>query len=338
MVDIFNVYEVTPSVERFFNPHSDFLYDWHGYSALPESALERMISKPKISRYRAAWSVASQAKTSNCPVVVSHMPVMSAAVGYALAANRLNTPHVAFAFNYTTLPVGFRFKYHRHGLSGVDHFFCFSRYELGLYSNFFDFPSERFSYIPWTQNLPPLSDRVPDIFGGSRYLSALGGEGRDYKLLMDAATRTNLPILIIGRRHSVAGLSVPRNVVFMSDLPLDQAWGLVRKSVGLVLPLKSDKTCCGQVTLVSALMLGIPLVVTDSVALHDYIHDATSILKVAAGDVLSLSEALEQIYEDAVVLGSIAQSNSPEYIKRFSRRNWDKVMNQKIHEIIERSD
>ncbi len=119
--------------------------------------------------------------------MISHLPLMSAAVsaGHGDALRR-RTPHLAFAFNFTTLPEGTRLRYMRQALARVDQFTIFSQHERGLYSNLFGIEPERFVPVMWTQDAPPVQTE-PGLTGDQPYLCAIGGEGRDFALLMERA-------------------------------------------------------------------------------------------------------------------------------------------------------
>ena len=52
----------------------------------------------------------------------------------------------------------------------------------------------------------------------------------------------------------------------------------------MMLPLKSETTACGHITLVGAQLLGIPLVITRSKGVADYVEDGVTATLVAAGD------------------------------------------------------
>src|SRR5579884_3987444 len=115
-------------------------------SALPANALERLVQKPKIARYRAALGAALAAK--GMPII-SHLPRMTAAVCTAQAMTRRDAPHLAFSFNFTDLPEGLARRYMASAFQRVEEFFVYSEYEREAYPQYFSQPKERFKSLLW---------------------------------------------------------------------------------------------------------------------------------------------------------------------------------------------
>ena len=66
----------------------------------------------------------------------------------------------------------------------------------------------------------------------------------------------------------------------------------------MVLPLVAGDVPCGHVTLVAAMHLGKAMVVTDSVGVHDYVHEGENALAVEAGSMDELANALKRLWQD----------------------------------------
>jgi hypothetical protein len=324
-LNIFNIYELSPAEHIFFEPLKYKKMMWHGYSAQPSNAVESFIKKPKIGRYRAALELTADIKKEKegkfQSVAISHSPGLSALTAHSLAMRRISIPHIAFAFNYTKLPTSIRKNIHQQGFQSIQSFIVFSTYEVDLYSRYFNLPSEKFRYLPWTQSCPTLAEKLSHPFGGRDYLCAVGGEGRDYQLLVEAAKISKIPVLIIGRESSIKGLVIPENVIFRSNLPMDVTWGYAKMSQGLVIPLLTNETCCGQITIVSGLMLGIPVVITNSIALRDYTKGYASVLTYQAGEVEDLIQAMNKIINDKSIESS-ASADIEKYRRLYDRSNW----------------
>jgi len=283
----------------FLAPHSeDSDLTWATHSGLPRNALERRIKRPHLGRYRAAWSAVQQAKSTPDALLVSHLPLMGGATNVLRRRFCPDVPQIGFSFNFTDLPRGARRRYLARALRGVSEYVVYSRFELDLYPGYFDLDPALFRFLPWAME-PPQPGPVNPTGLTTPYLCAIGGEGRDYALL--ARVMRDLPqitMVVIARPYSIVGIEFPDNVQVFTNLPLAQTWRVAADSAGLVIPLVSPDTACGHITLVGAQLLGIPLVVTRSRGVSDYVSDGDTAQLVTAGEADDLRDAIAALHED----------------------------------------
>lgn len=283
----------------FLAPHStDASVSWTTHSGLPRNALERRIKRPHLGRYRAAWTAVQEARTTPDALLVSHLPLMGGATNLLRRRFCPAVPQIGFSFNFTDLPTGARRRYLARALRGISECVVYSRFELDLYPTYFDMDPALFRFLPWAMEPPqPGPDNPTGLT--TPYLCSIGGEGRDYALL--ARVMRDLPqitMVVIARPYSIAGIDFPDNVQVFTNLPLDQTWRVAKDSGGLVIPLVSPETACGHITLVGAQLLGIPLVVTASRGVSDYVTDGETAQLVAAGDGADLRQAITALHDD----------------------------------------
>lgn len=316
---LINIPELSPAAETFVSLRRYAELPWHRLSGQPQGWLERKITRPKLARYRAALQAAWASHRFAQPVVVSHLPMMSAAVAQALRIGRRNARHMAFAFNYTELPQGRRKSYFARSFERVDRFVVFSAYERDLYAAHFGIPAEKIRTVLWTQNAPPVDTDIAPPFAGN-YLCAIGGEGRDFACLLEAARTSKVPLVIVARPHSLAGLAVPDTVKLFCNLPLAQTWGLAARSAGVIVPLLAPETCCGQITVVSAQMLGLPLITNQCHALRDYLgpHD----LVFPSGAAAALAQTMVQLHACAGAEPAAASVRAQAAAAKYDRSLW----------------
>lgn len=287
------------STWRFLEPiWTEPAVKWEFFYGVPQNQLERLVRRPNVARYRAALDTVKAARRAREPaMIVSHLPSMSAPTN--LLRRRLcpAAPQIAFSFNFTVLPKGMRRRVLGNALKDIDEFVVYSSMERQLYAEYFDLDLDRLRFVPWAMDAPRPDPDCP-VSTETDYVCAIGGEGRDYALF--AAAMEKLPHLravVVARPYSVAGISFPANVEVHTNLPLGQTWAIAANSIGLAIPLKTNRTACGHVTMVGAQKLGVPLVVTDSAAVSDYVTDETSRM-VPAGDKAELVSALAELVED----------------------------------------
>ena len=290
--------------------------EWLDYSGLPANALERRIKRPRLSRLRAAWTGVYEAGRSP---IISHLPRMTAAVSLAQFVQRNRSPHLAFAFNFTDLPTGGDYRRLRRAFASVDRFCVFSDYERGAYPDIFGLPPERFIRLPWAQR-PPAVSAESSPFPAKTYVSAVGGEGRDYATLLEAARR--LPhekFVVVARPWSIQG-SVPKNMEVLTNLESSLTWRIVQDSKLMVVPLKSRTTCCGHITIVSAGQLGVPMISSFSEATREYTDDA---VLYEAGNSAELAERIDHGSRNWEELADRAMERRAMKVAKYDRELWE---------------
>lgn len=297
---------------------------WEAYSGRPRNVLERSIPRPHIGRWRAALSASRAARNDPEAVLVSHLPTMAAATNRMRKLVSPKTPQIAFAFNFTDLPQGARLAYFRRAFEGIREFVVFSRFEQALYADLFGIPKERFRFLPWAMEPPKPGPEnpLPDDLRHQGYICAIGGEGRDYALLAETMRkRPDLNLALVARPYSIEGIRFPQNVTVFTNLPQPLTWRLALESRGLVIPLKTEETACGHITMVGAQLLGLPLVVTRSRGVADYVDEDVAQI-VPARDETAMLAALDRLREDPMGVESLAQAGQTRARARNTLQNW----------------
>lgn len=296
---------------------------WSFHSGVPRNLPERLVRRPKLARYRAAWQAVQEARrgTAEHPVLVSHLPRITAATNILRRTRCPDVPMIGFSFNFTDLPQGRSLGYFRRALGGITEIVVYSTMERALYSRLFDIAPDRVHVLPWAMDPPKAGAETP-VPGLGPYLCAVGGEARDYALL--ARVMAGLPALrmvVVARPYSIRGIDFPENVTVFTNLPAPQTWRLVRDSLGMVIPLRSDTTACGHITLVGTQLSGVPLAITRSEGVADYIDDETAIL-FEAGDAAGLEAAITRLTEDRETATARAEAAAAVAAERSNPARW----------------
>ncbi len=299
---------------------------WQFVYGRPRNLIEQRLRRPNVARWRAAAQAVGVARQApERSVLVSHLPLMAAATETLRARYTPDTPHIAFAFNYTELPEGWRRRSQSKAFAGVDEFIVFSQFEVDLYADHFDIPKERLRFLPWAMDPPEPGPVLPLSLNASSdgYLCSIGGEGRDYALLADVmADRPDTVMAVVARPYSIAGVQFPPNVRVFTDLPHDQTWKIAQDSAGLVIPLKSETTACGHITMVGAQKLGLPLVITRSHGIADYVENEVTGQVVPAGDGRALGAAIDRLRIADPTVGAMSHRAKKQAKTRNSLGAW----------------
>lgn len=283
--------------------------------ATHRSPLLRKVPGLHWGRLRAALRVRAILRSVQADLLVSHGPYTSFYAEAVGRGRRRDVPHLAFAFNFTDLPQGYRLSAMQRAFRRIDRLVVYSRMERGLYSERFGVPIDRFSFMRWGV-APPITKPAPRTIP-KPYVVALGGEARDFATLCDAARRLpKIGFVLIVRPTSLDGITVPDNVAVQVNLPFADAWSLVWHSEAALIPLRSEQTPNGLVTLVGGMHLGKAQVVTDSVGLSDYVEDGNTALLVPARDSRGFAGAIERLIDEPALrdrIGAQAQAFAAEH-------------------------
>jgi glycosyltransferase involved in cell wall biosynthesis len=274
--------------------------DWTFFSNVPQNALERMIRRPRLSRYRACRGLAAGARRNRFDLIVTHHPLVTCWTEL-FCRRRRTCPHVAFAFNFTGLPVGLRRIVMRRAFATVDRFIVFSEFERTLYADYFQLPVERFEMLHWGVREPEglTSGAAPHAESISQAICAVGSQARDYATLLEAMRRIpHIPLVLVATPANLRGLAVPPNVTLKFNIPRREAEAIVRQSRFMVLPLLHARVPCGHVTMVTAMYCSRALVATESSGISDYLIAGHNGLTVPPGDAAALAAAIEQLWND----------------------------------------
>lgn len=289
-------------LDQSFN---DTQLKWIHASSQGWPSMANLPASTTLRRLRAAWLALSQSNQKPS-LLVSHGP-RPALYACALAFGRLKkTPHLAFSFNFTELPSQRRQAMMARSFKSIDRFTVFSSMEKKLYSQVFDIDPERIDVLHWAVE-PFKKSQLQKPVQDARYICAVGSQGRDYSVLMEAMSQ--LPkyrLHLVAYPENLINLKIPDNVTIHQNVPFEFAAALVAHADAMVLPLRGSEVPCGHVTAVMAMHLKVPVIATDSIGLHDYLrHDDTAVL-FPTGQANALKQCLESFFDDATSFRSCA--------------------------------
>lgn len=285
-------------------------HQWHFESTIPRNSIERKLPIGNLARLRASLGV----RRFNPDIVFSHGPWETLYTAFMLYG-KPSVRHIAMSFNFTDLPTGKLLAAMRKFFPAIEKFVVYSTMERALYSELFGIPIDRFDFVYWGVDAPIKS---PDPLNYAQpYFVALGGEARDYRSLIETARlRPNYKFVIIARSNSVDETHLPKNVVLKINAPYQEAWSSVWHAEASLIPLRTGQTPNGHVTLVGSMLLGKPIIITDSAGVRDYVKHKESAILVPAKSPAKFAEALDEINADSALGPKIAAD-----AKRFALQN-----------------
>jgi glycosyltransferase involved in cell wall biosynthesis len=107
-----------------------------------------------------------------------------------------------------------------------------------------------------------------------------------------------LTLILVAQPYNLLGCEIPENVKVYCDIPRDEALNILKHSQFMALPLESNETSCGHITIVSAMFHHKAIIATGSTGIADYFPPDYAAPRVAAGDVDGWVTALREMVRD----------------------------------------
>ncbi len=288
--------------------YNDSSLTWEHVSVQSYPSPHGLPKAQSIARLRAAWHAFNLANNSN-GLLVSHGP-RPALYSSTIASVRNKTlSHLVYSFNFTTLPKGLQHTLMTKAYQQPQKFVTYSTAEKQLYADYFDIPIERIDMIHWSVHRPKIDQNAPRMIEGN-YICALGSQGRDFPTLFTAMKKLpSVQLVVVTHPQYLHGLEIPQNVTVLTNIPLNQALNVLLHSLLMVVPLRDNEVPCGHVTIVSGMFFGKPMVVTNSVGVHDYIQDGKTGLFCEAKNPDDLAQKIDMLLSSKALSTGLADSS-----------------------------
>jgi glycosyltransferase involved in cell wall biosynthesis len=245
----------------------------------------------------AAWRVAREAPAHD--LLITHHPYMTFYLALALKLARVAMPHYAFSFNHGNGRFfrGLMRKLAVEAFREVRGFVVYSQQEKRIYGDYYRIPRERFSFSHWAVQPPDVGGEQPAYLERlGPYVCCMGRNNRDFELFLEAVRELGVPAVVVSKTGRLDPRRMPSNVMLRCDIPEKEAFQILARSVLSVVPLKDASTGAGHITVVTAMQLGIPQVITRLPTVSDYFVDGTHGLFVEPGSKASLREAIARVW------------------------------------------
>lgn len=245
-------------------------------------------------------------------IVISHHPYMALYLALGLALLGKKTRHHAFSFNHGN---GRFFRGVMRKLAivlfkRIDGFVVFSEKEKEIYGKYYKIPYEKFSFTHWAVNPPEVDGELPQyILQAKPYVCCMGRNNRDFGLFQKVVSDLDIPAIVVSKLGQVDCSCLPSNVVLKEDIPMKEAMQVLANSQFCVTPIKDASTGAGHITIVSAMQLGVPHILTRLPTVSDYFIDGEHGVFVDAGSIESLKMAVLALWGNVDMRSKFSSSS-----------------------------
>ena len=281
---------------------------WVFYDDRPIYFWEKIIRRPNVRILRASIQAVIRAMKRGNKLLITQDPQVSLYCALLCRLFQIPVNHYVNSLNFPELPVGLRRRLMHFAFSQIDQFSVHSTIEKSVYSRYFDIPEERIHLRLWSIGMPEVYPDTPAQEG--RYVSSIGGNGRDYKTLLAVShILRDIPFVLVVRPENLGGLKVPPNVRVLVNAKFEEAMNVLQHSQFMVLPLTSSTVPCGHVTLVCAMHLGKTVVATDSAGISDYVLPGFNGVVCKPSSPESMAEAIDRLWKNPSEAAKLAENN-----------------------------
>lgn len=150
----------------------------------------------------------------------------------------------------------------------IDRIICFSSGECSYYSSLFHMDKDKFSFIPLGEELEESKpDDMKEFSEDNDYILAIGYSCRDYDFLIDTLRNKNYKVRIYEGKN----MTHSDYIRMYKSISHDKLSALFANCRFIVIPLKNSNIAAGQLSMLHAMQLGKPVIVTDTKSARDYI-------------------------------------------------------------------
>lgn len=236
--------------------------------------------------------------------------------------------HVRHSFNLVVMTFIYKpksgfagklyYKFVRYAIASkyTDAIICTSKMEIQHYADIFRVDESKFHFVKWGAVDYSDMDLFDEKLQKRNYLFSTGRSNRDYDFLINALKGTEYN-LIIACDTLKAGTY--ENVEIRNDIFEDKMFKYMGNSKAVVIALGDDSIAAGQLVLLHAMNLGIPVIITSSHGVtDDYVIDGYNGLIIQKNR-KALLDALELLMKDQNLYAQISENSKKEFKKNYTK-------------------
>lgn len=263
------------------------------------------------------------ARRFNVVVSVSLLPsfaygMMCRLFGKPKAIHVCKEFYLEYSVDNTKLMNKLRLGLLRFSLKNVDAVIVNASGESSYYSNILALPLDRFRFVAWPSNISEPEVVADD--GG--YFLAVGRSLRDWTTFFNAIKNTPFRYVVVAGEEDAKTFPKLDNVLVKAGVNRQDYLNILREARGVILPLKSTIRSTGQASFLEAMSYGKPVIASDVVGVHDYLHHEVNALLCGPKDAADLHECIMRIADDPVLRKQIALAGYHDIQTKFNKNRY----------------
>ncbi len=249
----------------------------------------------KIDFIEAYWTAK---KFSDFNLYLSASEKSGIPLSFFMSAFREDAPHILIGHHLSSIPKTWLYKYWKFR-EYVTHVICVSQAQAEFAVNSMEFPTSSVDFI---------FDKVdhnffrPEHNENGDYILAIGQEQRDYKTLIEAVNGTDIQLVIVASspwsQFNLEIIEKP-NVTLVSKIPYTELRDLYNGAKLILVPLFENNYGAGLNTLLEAMAMAKPLIISKTEGIDNYIQHAETGLFSKPGESDELRDHILRLMGDS---------------------------------------
>lgn len=298
--------------------------DWHG------KARRRTGAMAWLSHLRHA----RRAMRRRPDGIVTTFPQLAMCAALLKRLGRHKPKLIAYNYNLGGFPGGLRRALARFVAHQVDGYVVHAESEVESYAAYLGIARDRVRYVPLQLGTVEVP-RAEDV--AAPFVLAMGSAHRDHETLIAAVDALAVPTVIVTRRADAERLPRSPHVTTRSDLTQRDCAELLARARLSVTPIANLATASGQITVLNAMQLGVPLIATRCPGTEGYVDHGRTGLLVAPFDRAGLQAAISELWGDAARRAALSAAAQEAWRSRFSDEAAAATLKTLIDEVEARS-
>jgi glycosyltransferase involved in cell wall biosynthesis len=218
------------------------------------------------------------------------------------------------------------FGLHKWSMEAVDHFVVYGWSEQHDLCSRFGVPPDKVSWVPFGVDLHYFSKVMREGQQNNGTILSVGRDRcRDFELLLKVAARLPFKFRLISSRGRLANLDIPGNVDVRYDLTIKELCHEYAVCRFVILPVTESSYSLATTTLMEALNLRKPVIVTRTRAAGDKdggygFKNGIHCRFVPVADEKALECAIRELWNDEKMCDRLATAGG-EYVQRFTSKD-----------------
>jgi glycosyltransferase involved in cell wall biosynthesis len=171
----------------------------------------------------------------------------------------------------------------------------FTTEEINNYSEYFKIDKSKFQFIPFSDTLSGYDYTIEK----GDYIFCAGNGFRDYEVIIDAVRNMSVEVILpCLDRAPLKKINIPKNVKILT-VSHEEYRKLMARSRITVVPIKGGELIGGGVqSYLNAMLMGKPVIVSDTAGARDYIVNGETGFLFRPGDVSQLRNIIETLIKN----------------------------------------
>ncbi len=206
-------------------------------------------------------------------------------------------------------------------------------WEKNYYAVMFGVNNDTFVHIPFPLNY--RTEGLSKVIRNKNVIISSGRVGCDWETLVDAARL--LPkykfIIVHSKKDAVRlrRLNIPSNCKLLCNITQSEHNALLESATCFVMALLETFGSTGHVRLSHAVHYKIPVIITDVMAIREYVIDNETAILVPQRNIIALRDAVDRLMSDEMLQNNIANNSERESLK-WTREQYFQRLSKVIEE------